>query len=158
MNLRKTAIEIHEKGLQFSESAVAELDVLEAAIQEIVQRTVEAFIHENLEDAEKIEPLEQVVDELVREMKARHIARLQNGECTIELGFILSDLLNNYERVADHCSNIAVALIEVAHDSFDTHEYLGKMKAEESEDFKKRIQKYRDRYVFPPMTESEEIK
>ena len=84
MNLRKTAIEIHEKGLQFSESAVAELDVLEAAIQEIVQRTVKAFIHENLEDAEKIEPLEQVVDELVREMKARHIARLQNGECTIE--------------------------------------------------------------------------
>ena len=97
------------------------------------------------------------MDELVREMKARHIARLQNGECTIELGFILSDLLNNYERVADHCSNIAVALIEVAHDSFDTHEYLGKMKAEESEDFKSEFKKYRDRYVFPPMTESEEI-
>ncbi len=94
----------------------------------------------------------------MREMKARHITRLQNGECTIELGFILSDLLNNYERVADHCSNVAVAMIEVAHDSFDTHEYLGKMKTEESKEFKNRIEKYRKRYTFPSMVESEEIK
>lgn len=98
--------------------------------------------------AGKIEPLEQVVDGLVREVKTRHIARLQAGVCTIEYGFVLDDLLTNYERIADHCSNIAVAMIEVAADKFDTHEYLNNVKHGGSVKFERRYEKYRGRYTF----------
>ncbi len=100
--------------------------------------------------AGKIEPLEQGVDGLVREVKTRHIARLQAGVCTIEYGFVLDDLLTNYERIADHCSNIAVAMIEVAADKFDTHEYLNNVKHGGSVKFERRYEKYRGRYTFPP--------
>ena len=103
--------------------------------------------------ASKVEPLEQVVDELVRAIKARHIARLQAGSCSIEYGFVLDDLLTNYERVCDHCSNVAVAQIEVAQDSFDTHAYLNDLRsgnaAKESEVFQRRLDRYRERYIFP---------
>ena len=105
--------------------------------------------------AGKIEPLEQVVDGLVREVKTRHIARLQAGVCTIEYGFVLDDLLTNYERIADHCSNIAVAMIEVAADKFDTHEYLANVKHGGSVKFERRYEKYRGRYTFPPEAYSE---
>uniref|UniRef100_UPI003FEDFE44 PhoU domain-containing protein n=2 Tax=Eubacteriales incertae sedis TaxID=538999 RepID=UPI003FEDFE44 len=101
------------------------------------------------------EPLEQVVDGLVREVKTRHIARLQAGVCTIEYGFVLDDLLTNYERIADHCSNIAVAMIEVAADKFDTHEYLANVKHGGSVKFERRYEKYRGRYTFPPEAYSE---
>lgn len=93
-----------------------------------MNRTVDAFQKNDCYAAGKIEPLEQVVDGLVREVKTRHIARLQAGACTIEYGFVLDDLLTNYERIADHCSNIAVAMIEVSEDRFDTHEYLNHIK------------------------------
>ena len=99
--------------------------------------------------AGNIEPLEEVVDGLVREVKTRHIARLQAGTCTIEYGFVLDDLLTDYERIADHCSNIAVAMIEVAEDKFDTHEYLNNIKNGSSVKFEERYEKYRDRYTFP---------
>lgn len=95
------------------------------------------------------------MDGLVREVKTRHIARLQAGVCTIEYGFVLDDLLTNYERIADHCSNIAVAMIEVAADKFDTHEYLATVKHGGSVKFEQRYEKYRGRYTFPPETYAE---
>ena len=128
VNIKEVAREMHDKGLTFSESARQELDVLTGAIEEILQLTRDAFINRDLGLASRVEPLEQVVDKLIAKIKDHHIERLQRGECTIELGFILSDLLNNYQRISDHCSNIAVALIEVEHNSFDTHQYLNDVK------------------------------
>ena len=148
VNLIKTAEEIRDKSIQFSKEALDDLSVLEAAVQDIMNRTVDAFQHADCYAAGKIEPLEQVVDGLVREVKARHIARLQAGTCTIEYGFVLDDLLTSYERIADHCSNIAVAMIEVAEDKFDTHKYLNEVKHGGSAKFEQRYEKYRDRYNF----------
>ena len=128
VNLLEAAEEIRDKKIRFSDEALDDLAVLEAALQDIVNRTVDAFQKHDCYAAGKIEPLEEVVDGLVREVKTRHIARLQAGTCTIEYGFVLDDLLTTYERIADHCSNIAVAMIEVADDKFDTHEYLNHLK------------------------------
>ena len=155
VNIIKTAEEIRDKDIKFSEEALNDLSVLEAAVQDIVNRTVDAFQKGDTYAAGKIEPLEQVVDGLVREVKTRHIARLQAGVCTIEYGFVLDDLLTNYERIADHCSNIAVAMIEVAADKFDTHEYLANVKHGGSVKFERRYEKYRGRYTFPPEAYSE---
>ena len=155
VNIIKTAQEIRDKDIKFSEEALNDLSVLEAAVQDIVNRTVDAFQKCDTYAAGKIEPLEQVVDGLVREVKTRHIARLQAGVCTIEYGFVLDDLLTNYERIADHCSNIAVAMIEVAADKFDTHEYLANVKHGGSMKFERRYEKYRGRYTFPPEAYSE---
>ena len=155
VNIIKTAQEIRDKDIKFSEEALNDLSVLEAAVQDIVNRTVDAFQKGDTYAAGKIEPLEQVVDGLVREVKTRHIARLQAGVCTIEYGFVLDDLLTNYERIADHCSNIAVAMIEVAADKFDTHEYLANVKHGGSVKFERRYEKYRGRYTFPPEAYSE---
>ena len=155
VNIIKTAEEIRTKNIKFSEEALNDLSVLEAAVQDIVNRTVDAFQKGDTYAAGKIEPLEQVVDGLVREVKTRHIARLQAGVCTIEYGFVLDDLLTNYERIADHCSNIAVAMIEVAADKFDTHEYLANVKHGGSVKFEQRYEKYRGRYTFPPEAYSE---
>jgi len=150
VNLLKAGQEIQEKSIHFSHEAIDDLSVLEAAVQDIVNRTVDAFQKNDCYAAGKIEPLEQVVDGLVREVKTRHIARLQAGACTIEYGFVLDDLLTNYERIADHCSNIAVAMIEVSEDRFDTHEYLNHIKNGESPSFEKRYERYRGRYTFEP--------
>ena len=150
VNLLKAGQEIQEKSIRFSHEAIDDLSVLEAAVQDIVNRTVDAFQKNDCYAAGKIEPLEQVVDGLVREVKTRHIARLQAGACTIEYGFVLDDLLTNYERIADHCSNIAVAMIEVSEDRFDTHEYLNHIKNGESPSFEKRYERYRGRYTFEP--------
>ena len=153
VNLLKSADEMHTKNVQFSQDAQEELQVLEDAVQDTLNRTTEAFRKGDLHLASKVEPLEQVVDELVRAIKARHIARLQAGSCSIEYGFVLDDLLTNYERVCDHCSNVAVAQIEVAQDSFDTHAYLNDLRsgnaAKESEVFQRRLDRYRERYIFP---------
>ena len=150
VNLLKAGQEIQEKSIHFSHEAIDDLSVLEAAVQDIVNRTVDAFQKNDCYAAGKIEPLEQVVDGLVREVKTRHIARLQAGSCSIEYGFVLDDLLTNYERIADHCSNIAVAMIEVSEDRFDTHEYLNHIKNGESPSFEKRYERYRGRYTFEP--------
>ena len=150
VNLIKAAKEIRDKSIQFSEEALNDLSVLEAAVQDIVNRTVDAFQKNDVYAAKKIEPLEEVVDGLVREVKSRHIMRLQAGACSIEYGFVLDDLLTNYERIADHCSNIAVAMIEVSLDRFDTHEYLNAVKHGEDVKFERRYEKYRDRYTFEP--------
>ena len=148
VNLLEAAEEIRDKNIRFSDAALGDLGVLESAVQDIVNRTVDAFQNHDCYAAGKIEPMEEVIDSLVREVKTRHIARLQAGICTIEYGFVLDDLLTAYERIADHCSNIAVAMIEVAEDKFDTHEYLNNVKSG-SLKFEQRYEKYRGRYTFP---------
>lgn len=124
VNLCRAAAEMHEKNLKFSPVAAAEIRVLTAAIDEIMTLTTEAYQHADMDLAAKVEPLEQVIDKLAQAIKNNHVDRLKKGECTIEMGFILSDILNDYKRISDHCSNIAVAVIEVEKGSFDTHEYL----------------------------------
>ena len=162
VNLLESAEEMHSKNVDFSKDAREELQVLEDAVQDTLNRTTDAFRKSDLHLAGKVEPLEQVVDELVRAIKARHIARLQAGSCSIEYGFILDDLLTNYERVCDHCSNVAVAQIEVAQDSFDTHAYLNDLKSghdsKESEQFQRRLDRYRERYLFPENESAEGTK
>ena len=153
VNVLSSAEEIHAKSIAFSKDAQEELQVLEDAVQDILSRTTDAFRKGDLHKAGKGEPLETVVDELVRASKARHVARLQTGSCSIEYGFVLEDLLTNYERVCDHCSNVAVAQIEGAQDSFDTHAYLNDLRygneTKESEQFQRRLDRYRERYLFP---------
>lgn len=128
VNLVKTCDELNEKKIAFSAQARADIDVLQAAVDEIISLTISAYTKSDATTAFAVEPLEQVVDALILNIKNRHIERLQSGNCTIELGFILSDLLTNYERISDHCSNIAAAMIEIAGGSFDTHEYLSGVK------------------------------
>lgn len=128
VNLVKTCDELNEKKIAFSAQARADIDVLQAAVDEIINLTIDSYTRSNATTAFAVEPLEQVVDALILNIKNRHIERLQSGNCTIELGFILSDLLTNYERISDHCSNIAAAMIEIAGGSFDTHEYLSGVK------------------------------
>ena len=161
VNLLESAEEMHQKNIEFSKDAQEELQVLEDAVQDILSRTTDAFRKGDLHLASKVEPLEAVVNELVRAIKAHHIARLQTGSCSIEYGFVLDDLLTNYERVCDHCSNVAVAQIEVAQDSFDTHAYLNDLRhgkdTKESEEFHRRLDKYRERYLFPDNQSVEEF-
>ncbi len=128
VNILRAAKELHDKGLHFSDEATRELAVLTEAIGEILTITTDAYQKNDTNLSTRVEPLEQVIDQLIAEIKNRHIERLQRGACTIEMGFILSDLLSNYERVSDHCSNIAVAIIEVNRNSFDTHQYLNAVK------------------------------
>ena len=137
-----------------SEEAWSELSVLESVIQDILDRTVHAFEANDLHAATKVEPMEQVVDDLVRSMRDRHIRRLQSGQCCIEAGFVLQDLLINYERIADHCSNIAVAMIEVAEDKFDVHEYVNTLR-DANEKYDERYEKYGRRYVLPKADEGQ---
>lgn len=146
VNILKTAEEIKNKEIDFSQQAKDELRVLTNALNEILNITIDAFGRNDLEGAFRVEPLEQVIDMLIIEIKNNHIARLQNGFCTIQMGFVLSDLLNNFERVSDHCSNIAVALIEVEHNSFDTHEYLESVKDMSNEKFNKAFTHYKEKY------------
>ena len=160
VNLLESAEEMHQKDIHFSKDAQEELQVLEDAVQDTLSRTTDAFRKGDLHLASKVEPLEAVVNELVRAIKARHIARLQAGSCSIEYGFVLDDMLTNYERVCDHCSNVAVAQIEVAQDSFDTHAYLNDLRhgndTKESEEFHRRLGRYRERYLFPDGQTAEE--
>ncbi|MBO5767077.1 MAG: PhoU domain-containing protein, partial [Clostridia bacterium] len=118
----------------------------EAALREIIEITFTAFENGDTELARKVEPLEQVIDSITASMRSNHISRLKAGSCTIELGFILNDLINCFERVSDHCSNIAVALIEVAEGEFATHKYLNSVKSGNDEQFKKDYELYSAKY------------
>ena len=152
LNVAEAAQEMHEKTIVFSKQAQDELAVLQRAIRDIIKRTVNAYTSKNLDEAAKVEPQEQVIDALVREIKARHVRRLRDGKCSVEYGFVLEDLLTAYERSADHCSNIAVELLQVAEGKLEAHEYLNALKAgelEESAKFNRRFNRYQARYVFP---------
>ncbi|MBR4940427.1 MAG: Na/Pi cotransporter family protein, partial [Clostridia bacterium] len=128
-----SAEEMHDKNIAFTEAARHEVSVLSAAIREILELSLKAFEDGDLTAAVMVEPLEQVVDKLEEILKKEHIQRLQKGECSIEMGFILSDILANIERVSDHCSNIAGCLIETRHGSMDLHKYLRSVKHGDTE-------------------------
>ncbi len=128
LGIAKLAEEMHTKDISFSEDALKEISVITGAVIEIINMTVDSFSNDDPEIASHVEPLEQVIDKLKKQLKAMHITRLQNNECTIELGFIFTDLLTNYERVSDHCSNIAVYTMQLPTDMLDTHKYLNKIK------------------------------
>lgn len=147
VNLLKTAREIDEKQIRFSADAERELSVLEDALREIIKMTMGAFCNNDLTAAHNVEPLEQVIDELIASVKSHHVNRLQKGNCTIELGFVLNDILTNYERISDHCSNIAVTLIEIEQNVYDTHEYLSDVKTGKDEFFKKAFAEYKAKYA-----------
>ncbi|MBE6924507.1 MAG: Na/Pi cotransporter family protein [Ruminococcaceae bacterium] len=152
MAVAKAALEIEEKKIEFSKQAKGELAVLEQAVMDIVDRTVAAYGSFDLAQAIKIEPQEQVVDALVREVKSRHVRRLRDGLCTVEYGFVLEDLLTACERAADHCSNVAVEMLQVSEGKLEAHEYLNALKAgelHESAAFTERFARYKAQYSFP---------
>lgn len=146
LNISEAAKEIHDKDLQFSPEACHELDVIESAVREILSIAVGAFVENDPQRAARVEPLEEIIDSLCDEMKSHHVDRLQSGSCTLNQGFVFNDLLTNYERVADHCSNIAVAIIELESDSFDTHEYLNSVRAMKSSSFARYYEEYKQEY------------
>ena len=150
VNVAGTAQEMSEKKLSFSEKAQKEITVMVSAVEEILDASLDAFCNGDMRQAFSVEPLEEVIDYLNAKIKKRHVARLQRGECTIELGFVLNDLLNNLERVSDHCSNIAGCVIEMEHDALDLHDYLSKLKTEENSRYTEIYNDYKEKYVLPP--------
>lgn len=149
MNIAECAKEIREKHIKFSPTAVNELHVIFEAVSEITYNAITAFISGDLELAYRIEPLEELIDNLCDEMKLHHVDRLQRGVCKLDQGFVFNDLLTNYERVADHCSNLAVGMIELESASFDTHEYITSLKALHSHSFDQYYEEYSKRFTLP---------
>ena len=149
LNVLSSAEEMAEKKLTFSPDAQKELQVLLRAVDEILGMTLTAFQNDDLATAAQVEPLEQVIDTLQERLKRTHIARLKRQECTIEMGFILCDLLNNLERVSDHCSNIAGCMLEMTHDGLDIHEYLHQIKDGNTADFRHAYDFYLNKYQLP---------
>lgn len=146
LNICKVAEEMHNKNIHFSDEAKKEISVITNAVTEILNMTVDSFINDDIELAAHVEPLEQVIDTLNKKLKARHVARLQSGECTIELGFVFTDLLTNYERVSDHCSNVAVYTMQLPSDKLDAHKYLAKIKNAETGAFVDDFNMYAEKY------------
>ncbi len=149
MNIAECAKEIHEKHISFSPAATKELQVMFSAVNEITHNAIFAFTNGDMELAYRIEPLEELIDNLCDEMKLHHVDRLQRGVCTLDQGFVFNDLLTNYERVADHCSNLAVGMIELESASFDTHEYITSLKALRSHSFDQYYAEYSNRFFLP---------
>ncbi len=148
-NICDSARELQQKNMQFSPKAETELDILSSAVREAVDISFDAFKSNNKNEADKVEPLEELIDTLSVELKARHIRRLREGKCTIELGFAHSDILNNLERVADHCSNIAVDVIQSDQAEFDAHEYLDRIKNKDNQQFARDYKAYKEKYRLP---------
>ena len=146
MNIRQVAQEKYEKKITFSENGDHEINVLTSAVSEILDLAFSAFTEEDLERAYKVEPLEELIDVLCDELKLRHIDRLQKGICSLQIGFVFNDLLTNFERVADHCSNIAVAMIELNKDEFKTHDYIINLKELRAHNFDKLYAQYAEKY------------
>ena len=147
--IANAAKEIYDKNLSFSEAAVEELEIFSAAVRKVVEIAMKAMQEEDLGLARKVEPLEEVIDDLGDEMKKRHIDRLCEGRCTIELGFILSDLMTSYKRIADHCSDIAVCLIQADNDAYERHSYLNSLKEEDNQQFREQFEEYEKAYALP---------
>ena len=148
INILESAKELHEKGMVFSKKAKEELEVFTRAIEDIMNMTLIVFEEEDVDMAKSVEPLEEMIDYLSDELKNRHIARLREGKCTIEQGFVFSDITTNFERISDHCSNIAVSLIEIKDDEYDTHRYLDNVK-HDSARFAEEYANCRERYALP---------
>ena len=147
LNLAQNAQELKQKQITFSDEAIHELSVTIAAIREILQITISALENEDLELASQVEPLEDVVDNLCDELKLGHVERLQQGKCSIRQGFVFNDMVTNYERISDHCSNIAVALIEVYSGTLMAHEYIGTVKGQENEVYDHYYKEFMSRFA-----------
>ncbi|MBR0040793.1 MAG: Na/Pi cotransporter family protein [Oscillospiraceae bacterium] len=145
-NLAESAKEMYDKQIEFSKASEYELGVLSAAVSEVAEMAVRAFERDDMSLALQVEPLEQVIDDLCDLMRNHHVGRLQQGICTLQHGFVFNDLLTNFERVGDHCSNIAVAMIELEHDLFDTHEYVDSLKLIKTEAFEENYERFRVKY------------
>ena len=148
-NIAETAEELQKKGIEFSPGAKAEVAVFMNAVREIVNMAVDSFEQNDVALASVVEPLEDVIDMIHSDVKNNHIRRLQEGICTIEQGFILNDLGTNLERVADHCSNLAVCVIEQERGQFDMHHYLGDVKKYDADGFEEKMKVYREKYTLP---------
>ena len=146
LNIAENAAEVREKQMDFSQEAWEELAVICSATREIMRLTVQAFTQNDLVLATKVEPLEELIDNLCNEIKMHHVERLQQGKCTITLGFVLNDVLTWLERIGDHCSNIAIAMIELESDNFDTHEYLNSLMKSKNEEFEQNYEEYKARF------------
>ena len=153
-NILDSARELHEKDLTFSEEAQRELDVLTRAVTDILRTATEAYKTNDVALAVTVEPLEETIDQLSEEIRLRHIHRLQQGVCTIQMGFILSDLLTNYERIGDHCSNLAICVIETVDKELNPHEYLHDLKRGGNSDFSTSFQATLSRYALPPVPQA----
>jgi len=149
VNIMESAKELHDKGLKFSDKALAELAVISRAVEDIVKLSYQVFKERDFKLAKKVEPLEEIIDELNQELKTRHVDRLREGKCTIEQGFILSDVLTSLERISDHCSNITVCISQIAEGSYETHSYLNAMKSEDNLAFQKTMDETRKYYPLP---------
>ena len=147
LNICKVAEEIHSKGIHFSEQATLEIKTITDAVIEILNMAFDSFVNDDYELASHVEPLEQVIDKLKGVLKERHVSRLQNGECTIELGFVFTDLLTNYERVSDHCSNIALYTMQLKTDITDSHKYLHNLKHSQTGAFVEDYNMYEKKYL-----------
>ncbi|MBR2511589.1 MAG: Na/Pi cotransporter family protein, partial [Firmicutes bacterium] len=146
LNLVESAQEIAGKGLKLSDVAEKELGILQGAIREILDITFDAYLESDEIKASDVEPLEQVIDHLTETIRLNHIDRLQRGECTIQNGFVLADMLGNYERVSDHCSNIAVTILELDSGTFDSHEFLSNIKTMDNPDFRDKFNAFMKKY------------
>ena len=149
VNIKEAAEEMHEKKINFSHAAKKEVAIMINAVTEILDMAISSFVNVDIEKAKMVEPLEDVIDTLRTELKNRHIDRLRDGICTIELGFILQDLLTNFERVSDHCSNIAVYLIQISDNNMDTHEYMTELKKLDKSGFIDQFNQYKTKYSLP---------
>ena len=146
MNIGTLAQEIKEKQIRFSEDAEKELKTLIAALTEILELSFSSYVEEDVDKARRVEPLEELIDNLCDEMKRRHVERLQAGTCSLSQGFVFNDLLSNFERVADHCSNLAVAMIELEMDAFETHDYILNLKELHSQQFDELYEQFAQKY------------
>ncbi|WP_024866291.1 Na/Pi cotransporter family protein [Butyrivibrio sp. FCS014] len=149
LNIMQKARGMSENKRKFSPKAQQEMDIFSKAVMEIVELSLQAFENEDVKVAKSIEPLEETIDTINMEVKRRHVRRLRKGKCTIEQGFDLSDIGTDFERVADHCSNIAVGLIEVDEDAYDAHGYIQQLKADKGKDFEKAVEFYQNKYLLP---------
>ena len=145
-NISENAKEIHDKEIQLSDDAIHELKVMQAAVEEVLELALRAMTKGDEEAAHMVEPLEELIDDLSDEMKHRHIDRLQKGICTLQHGFVFNDLITNFERISDHCSNIAVAMIELEKDAFDTHDYVERLMERRDEEFTRYYMQFKEKY------------
>ena len=155
VNLMDSVQEMHDKKMSFSSAAAGELHVFADAVRDIVNRSFDSFLHDDVKLAKTVEPLEACIDDINVNVKSRHIERLTTGQCTIELGFVLTDISTNFERVSDHCSNIAVYQIQVPKDEYDTHEYLQNVKHQEHAEFDREEMAYEKRYRLPDVARAQ---
>lgn len=146
VNILESVVEMKSKDIRFSEAAQGEMNIILCATREILSLAIESYLYNDVKKAELVEPLEEVIDTLKEQLRSRHILRLQRGACSIEAGFVWSDLITNLERVSDHCSNIAGCVIEMSREKLDLHEYLDGLKAD-SADFAARFEAYAKKYA-----------